>query len=730
MEWVGITIDSVADITTSGAYSDGIVAKQNGLGAVTITSAGNVTTLSSYSDGLRGIAFNTDNSNDATVNTTGGTITTLSYNSLGIYGVRYGTGAVGITSAADITTSGASSHGIFGLLYDEFEFDGVHTNESGITIDVTGGTINTSGDGSYGIYSLHYDTGAVGITSAADITTSGDDSHGILGFVYDHPDDGVDRANESDITIDVTGGTITTSGDTSNGIFGVHYGTGANVVTVDDGATVIASGAGFHGIRISGGRDNVVRVDGSVTGGSEGGSAINLGASGGSVIIGGTGVVDGTASGAATRFGGALSLDVTGSMFGDVIASDDNDALTLSGDSLVTGDVEFGAGEDTLIFDIDAGRLAAIEGNVSNLEEMFKRGAGVARVRDVQFSASALALEDGELRLRGHLNLGDGTLTVHDLSRLTIEFGDITQDAGDHGFITAGGVVVYLGLDADDKPALFVQLGNDVSEENVEAVQAAIIDGLIDVLGEGTLIMTRADGSLLPVPAQDVDAMTTNRQGTEVIGYVDEEGRLILINGPVKPDDPGPPAPPAPPTGPRDSRDRNDFLIGGSAALLFIMFDLFDLFDDEEDALAAYDADGLRRGGASSFALAPSGHGLEPPGRAGGLTPWVRAFTGEPSVRPADTAATVQGVAMGLDARLGGGFHLGVAAMPQATVASRLDLSSDRPRSSLEGGRYGVRGGWRGRPFSPTSGSRTADTGHRPCSAIPWWAGRWQESTS
>ena len=129
-----------------------------------------------------------------------------------------------------------------------------------------------------------------------------------------------------------------------------------------------------------------------------------------------------------------------GSVYGDVNFHGLDDALTIKNYGHITGDVDFGEDEpqygredrDILIFDVNGtgDRASRIDGHITGLEEMYKRGTGTARVRDVTFSGSTLVLEEGGLTLAGHLNLGaDGTLTVHDESRLTVEVGDITKDA-------------------------------------------------------------------------------------------------------------------------------------------------------------------------------------------------------------------------------------------------------------------------------------------------------------
>ena len=74
---------------------------------------------------------------------------------------------------------------------------------------------------------------------------------------------------------------------------------------------------------------------------------------------------------------------------------------------------------------------------------------------------------------------------------------------------------------------------------------------------------------------------------------------------------------------------------------------------------------------------------------------WTRAFAGDSPAVAEGAAGTVRGVATGLDARLGGGFRLGVTAAPEISVYSHPGPGSDYG-SSLDGRHFSVRAGWSG----------------------------------
>ena len=388
-----------------------------------------------------------------------------------------------------------------------------------------------------------------------------------------------------------------------------------------------------------------------------------------------------------------------GSVHGDVNFHGLDDMLTIQNHGYITGDVDFGDGMDMLVFDVNGtgDRTTRIDGAITGLEEMYKRGSGTAWVRDVTFSGSTLALEEGGLTLAGHLNLGaDGTLTVHDESRLTIEVGDITRDATDHGRITAGGGVIYEGLAAQDSPELFMQIGVDAAE-NRDAIQTRLqLEGArIDVLGDDTEVMRRADANSQSVAAT-ATLSTVGADGTaQNIGTLASDGTAMvdLDEGEDLDTDDSDDT-----TRPRDDDDGSSnagaILIGGGAAAALAVY-LFDLFDSEEAALVDWDESWTGSRTTTSFAGINSGHYREHRVRTGALEQWTRAFSGDSSALAGGVDGTVQGIAMGLDATLPRGFHVGASMMPNLAASAHRGPSLNFG-ANVEGARYAVHGGWRG----------------------------------
>ena len=393
-----------------------------------------------------------------------------------------------------------------------------------------------------------------------------------------------------------------------------------------------------------------------------------------------------------------------GSVYGDVSFHDLDDRLTINNHGYIQGDVDFGDGRDTLVFDVNGtgAQTSRIDGHITGIEEMYKRGPGSAWVRDVTFSGSALALEEGGLTLAGHLDLGaEGTLTVHDESRLTVEVGDITEDATDHGRITAGGGVVYEGLEAQQTPELFMQIGADAAD-NAAAIQAQLQQERtrIDVLGEDTQVLRRPDASTQPVAAtatlmtagdtgtaQDIGTLSSD--GTAMVEL--DEGQNLDTDG-MRPDD----------TDNTDRPRRDDggssnagaILIGGGAAAALAVY-LFDLFDSEEPALVQWEESWTGTRTTTSFAGIGSGHYREHRVRTGALEQWTRTFAGDSSALAGGVDSAVQGVALGVDAKLSEGFHVGASMMPDMNVSARRGPALSFG-ANAEGGRYALRGGWRG----------------------------------
>ena len=122
---------------------------------------------------------------------------------------------------------------------------------------------------------------------------------------------------------------------------------------------------------------------------------------------------------------------------------------------------------------------------------------------------------------------------------------------------------------------------------------------------------------------------------------------------------------------------------------------IFDSLDDEETALADWDEAIRERRTMTSFGGIRSGHAVEHRMRTGGLEQWTRTFDGAAPIVSEGATGTVRGVAMGLDARLGGGFRVGVAAMPDFYLSAPAGPASDYG-SRLDGRHFALRGGWSG----------------------------------
>ena len=614
---------------------------------------------------------------------------------------------------ATITTRGDGSGGLAA---------GVQVSGSG-TVDAFGslraenhGTIETSGGvpdgrgpgfGAFGVSALFFknadsttigNAGDVDVVNTGQVTVSGAQAVGLMAVT----------SGTGTATVTMTGGRVAATrgddpdtADVDEGGFGIWAesgGAGAVEVTVSGSAEVTAPTA----VRIAGG----------------GAGAVDLNLFDTSTL---TGRVDLTRAANGARF-----TIRDGFMDGAVRFGAGDDHLRMERRGFVSGAIDFGEGTDTLTLDVEGADVEAtgFGGAIRGLEYLYKRGAGVARVGDVAFSGSTLALEEGGLTVAGHLNLGaEGTVTVHDGSRLAIEVGDVTVDAADHGRITAGGGVIYQGQEA---PALYVQVAADAAA-NREGIEAALQESPIAVLGEGTGVRRRADADSEPSAAAEVVLKTAGAGGeAQDVGVLSgetarvqlDEGQALAAAAEPAPPAPAPepadmPAAPAPAPDPADvpaapegggggsSSKAGALLIGGGALLAAYLFDLFDA--EEEAALADWEEQGPRRRTSVSFAGPGAGHFEERRVRVGGLEQWTRAFAGRSPSVAGGAEGTIRGIALGLDARFARGFHFGMAAMPDLTVSSPAGAASGFD-AGLEGGWYAVRGGWRtGALFADTS---------------------------
>ena len=729
-----------------------------------------------YMHSAAGIVAESERGNATAINEQGAMIRTHGDGASGVVATisEYGQG--------DARTARAENHGTIVTSGSSLFFTGEDDGEDELV--VTAGVVASHAESD-----LH---GAAVVVNTGDVTASGKLAFGLLAHDGDY---GVDDDGRADVEVRMTGGSVvagsrndpataedesapgvgiaalTNTGDAKVTVSGESTTITAYGATTDDPDTIdIDERQGIGILAFGEPDDDCLRQQ---VGGSCGGSLVEV--SEGATVTAPIAVrVYGALNLYESRLNGRIELDDEhagvanrftirgGSVHGDVNFHGLDDVLTIKNYGHIFGNVDFGEDEmqydredtDILIFDVTGTgeQMSSIEGTITGVEEMYKRGSGTARVRDVMFSGSTLALEEGGLTLAGHLNLGaDGTLTVHDESRLTIEVGDITVDADDHGCITAGGGVIFDGLEEQESAELFMQIGADAAD-NRDAIQASLQEegAAIDVLGENTVVRRRTDANAQPVEAETALRTVDDDGQTQDIGTLSDDGTAQVeldegenlgvvmspedITSPMCPEGqvgthPNCTTPPpemcpegqvgrtrtctTPPpemcpegqvgTPPNCTTPRRDddggsnagaILIGGGAAAALAVY-LFDLFDSEEPALVELDESWTGSRSTTSFAGVQSGHYLEHRVRTGALEQWTRAFTGGSSALAGGVEGTVQGIAFGWNAALSRGFNVGVSMMPKMAVSAHRGPALDIG-GNIEGGRYALHGAWRG----------------------------------
>ena len=418
--------------------------------AAVITNEGTVSTSGTNSEGVLAAAGNGGTSahpNSAhAMNTTGATIETRGDGSSGL------NASVAVRGTGRVDTAGmarAENHGTVVAAGGIFEEE-----------IARGGTIVTGAPGVIAHYWPWTDETEIGNTGDATVMNTGDvtvtgGSAGLASRTF----------GTGTTTVEMTGGSVTSGArdDSATPVDESRFGIGIWAVARTDSTADDPSDDTDVRIAVSGSDTTVTAygasADDPATGDWDEGTGIGIfGKTGetGHMLVEVSGGATITADRAAVFEGGRTTFTLDGSMLvGDVEFAGLDDFLTVR-NGLIDGDVHFGEGTDTLVLDVP--ESGGITGRITGLEEMLKRGAGLAHIFDAEFTGSALEVEDGELSVTGHLDLGsDGTLTVHDPSRLSVVVGDLTEDAGDHGRITAGGGIIYEGLGKDEAPEFYLQ---------------------------------------------------------------------------------------------------------------------------------------------------------------------------------------------------------------------------------------------------------------------------------
>ena len=232
-----INFDNNSAISTTGsAGGNGIDARHYGTGALSITTNGSITATSDA------IYARTDSVSGAMTIMATAAITASGDNEDGINANHDGTGALSITTAGAIMSTGSGGRGIF-----------ASTTSRATTVTITStGAITSTGNA---IGTTHVGSDDITITTAA-ITTSGDhNSQGIIANT-------LSSSSANNITITTNG--VVTARTAGSGIYASMNNTGATgTIRIDANADVIA---GNFGIRVDTASDNniVVSIDGTV----------------------------------------------------------------------------------------------------------------------------------------------------------------------------------------------------------------------------------------------------------------------------------------------------------------------------------------------------------------------------------------------------------------------------------------------------------------------------------
>ena len=383
----------------------------------------------------------------------------------------------------------------------------------------------------------------------------------------------------------------------------------------------------------------------------------------------------------------------------DFGAGDDNLNVIYEGGNF-NGDIDFGAGNDHMRLDVFD--VAIVRGTITGLESMNKRCPGLAIVDDVFFDNSSLAIEEGELLLRGHMNLGsDGTVTIHDKGLLAMEFGDIVNDPNDRGRLTAGGGVIYR---SDATQEVDVQVRHDVT--NQEAVNEEIKQG-VTLFEPGTEARVLASGQTDPTQATAVQELTVTSGGNDIgtagadgtatfdtAADIQQNTQKVVPAVPPTGTTPTTPTTPSTPSGGGGGGSSSGGAIAGVGLLAAL---LWWGMDADGSAFTDYDiGPGYRQGVTVSAGLLP-GQSDEYRVRIGNNEHWTRSWT-EDSPSLTGMHAPVQGFAFGMDTYSDNGFKYGWGVMPSLSASAHSDTTNDS-NTALGGELYSVNGGWQGEQY-------------------------------
>ncbi|WP_277557728.1 autotransporter outer membrane beta-barrel domain-containing protein [Ereboglobus sp. PH5-10] len=415
-----------SSITTTAANAHGI-STSSSAGSIRIDTTANITTAGTASDAIRAIATGSGaiDIGDAVTPITG-TLTTTGHGAHGIETVNSGTGNINIHSAAEITTGGNSSHGIYASA-------SAPVTSSAININNTG-AITTSGTGAMGIHASGSGSGKITINNTGDLVTT---STATVGGTYSHAIHAyVTATGASDgIEINHANGSITTAAYDATGIRAESTATSGDItVTVTD-ANITANGVNGDGILVQTKGLNGTDTD------------INITTNGGSINILET--PSQTGNGSANYGIAALHITGTGALAdatGDI--NIDNNGTDISTGTGATGvanaasaiyahqqtaaGAAFTAQGDIRI--TSTGDLSTLGGNSHGIHALISGTAATGNISIGVNDSGAAAPVSGKIATAGAAshgiyasNAGSGAITINNAADIT------TGGAGSYG---------------------------------------------------------------------------------------------------------------------------------------------------------------------------------------------------------------------------------------------------------------------------------------------------------
>ncbi len=571
------SVENAGSISTKGTTAHGMRAwvdpgAASARSVLSVANSGSIATEGANADGISAGAVAGANKASRVSVDNSGTITTSGVGALGLSAYLQlnsaadatdadtvnASGLVSVTNSGTITVNGDGSGsgfatGLEAVYRHNNANPSVEIVNSGNVMIEHSGTITASGNRVKGIDALTHGTGNV------NIAVSGTISAGHQGTPEAQSDESEMEADtvapvpkKFGIGIHAKAHTSNTDVTEENPLADPTDDIDVMIVVTGSGASITAYGAPSNDGSTADFDESKGIAILAETGASTGHSRVEI-SNGAKVSAFGA---NNTSDGYAVMFkGGKGTLDINGgNLVGNILFTGNDDVLNIDNTGSIDGDVNFRGGDDTLNIDLGDGQRFQINGDITGLTTLTKKGAGYARFGgDVTFQGSALNLEDGALVIAGQMNLGSGVVTVHKAGRIVFEVGS----GGSTGSISAGSMH-FEGIDAGDV-SVYAQLNDDLTDEEVTAARSGLTSESHELLTVNSITSGTVDSSTdvnsLSIKTVRADGETAN---VGEIDYADGVGTATFSEDSVDQIaklNPGPPAPVS--SGGGDSDDSN-----------------------------------------------------------------------------------------------------------------------------------------------------------------------------